>query len=96
MVSEAAVVDSARVSSGPVGGSGWIHPDQMRGYIAGSCSRPVRNLEVALAPDGNLDIRLRAETPRDAELLSNQIMLLPELKRYRVSLTVNSSGDPAR
>jgi hypothetical protein len=85
-------LDSPRVvQSGSVGPAGSIHPDQMRDYIAGSCSRPVHGLDVALATDGTLDIQLRADSPHDAELISNQIMLLPELKRYRVSLTVNTS-----
>jgi hypothetical protein len=67
-----------------------IYPTQIRDFIAHSCGSAAKDLEVALAPDGVLELQMRADSEQDAIMLSDQIMPLPELKSYRLSLTITT------
>jgi hypothetical protein len=71
-----------------------IYPAQIRELIAGWCGSAAKDVEVALAPDGILELQMRAASQQDAQMLSDQIIPLPELKRYRISLTITSTSSP--
>jgi hypothetical protein len=74
---------------------GLIYPAELRDYITRSCGPAAKDVEVTLTSVRTLEIGLRADNQLDAALLSDQIIRLPELGRFHLSLTITSnSGRP--